>query len=203
MSPSARTNTGDRPVRDDGPAEHRHRGHVVNGVTHSPDGGTDQLSRAADFLTVAPELDRGQEAGFIFPRPAALADQAVVTVNQPDLPGPGQRQWTPDYGEICAARHVRFRCPVAPPDQATDFGPLLHRQKRRRRSRSPCAVGRWPTGPGRPRTWYCSWSGWPTTWQTRAGQRRPADILLSAPSSPPTGKSTSTALSAERRAWPS
>ena len=64
------TNIGDRPVRD-----------VMVRLEHAPavndsaalrtslDGSTDQYQPAEDFLTVAPELQRGAEAGFTLSAP--------------------------------------------------------------------------------------------------------------------------------------
>lgn len=59
------TNIGDRPVRDV-MVRLEHAGPVTAsaGLRTSLDGDTDQYQAAADFLTVAPELQRGQEVGF-------------------------------------------------------------------------------------------------------------------------------------------
>ena len=57
-------NIGDRPVRDVMVRlEHAAPVAASAGLRTTLDGGTDQYQPAADFLTVAPELQRGQQAG--------------------------------------------------------------------------------------------------------------------------------------------
>ena len=103
------TNIGDRPVRD-----------VMVRLEHAPavadsaalrtslDGGTDQYQPAADFLTVAPELQRGQEVGFTLSAPLrSLAKSVAGNREARDLPRPGQRQ-----------RNTRLRRPGPPRQRA-------------------------------------------------------------------------------------
>ena len=59
------TNIGDRPVRDVMVRLEHAAAVTASAVLRtSLDGDTDQYQPAADFLTVAPELQRGQEVGF-------------------------------------------------------------------------------------------------------------------------------------------
>ncbi|MGD1111878.1 MAG: hypothetical protein ABR885_16715, partial [Mycobacterium sp.] len=71
------TNIGDRPVRDVMVRlEHAAAVTASAGLRTSLDGGTDQYQPAADFLTVAPELQRGQEAGFTLSAPLRSSTKA-------------------------------------------------------------------------------------------------------------------------------
>ena len=86
----------------------------------SLDGGTDQYQPAADFLTVAPELQRGQEVGFTLSAPLRSLDQAVAGHRQArDLPVLVNVNGTPDYGAPARLDNARFLLPVigVPPDQ--------------------------------------------------------------------------------------
>ncbi len=172
------TNTGDRPVRDVMVRlEHAAAVTSSTALRTSLDGGTDQYQPAADFLTVAPELDRGQEAGFTLSAPLRSLTRPSLAVNQPG----STRSWSTSMGHPTTVRlrgsTMRGSCcpwsechPTRPPTSA----PLLH-QKRRRRSGSPCC-GRWPTGPGWPRgtRWHRSRPAGRRRPGKLAGQRRPA-----------------------------
>lgn len=120
------TNTGDRPVRDVMVRlEHAAAVTSSTALRTSLDGGTDQYQPAADFLTVAPELDRGQEAGFTLSAPLRSLTRPSLAVNQPGIyPVLVNVNGTPDYGAPARLDNARFLLPVVgvPPDQATDFG---------------------------------------------------------------------------------
>ena len=78
------TNIGDRPVRDV-MVRLEHAGAVTSsvGLRTSLDGGTDQYQPAADFLTVAPELQRGQEAGFTLSAPVRSLTKPSLGIDRP------------------------------------------------------------------------------------------------------------------------
>ena len=119
------TNIGDRPVRD-----------VMVRLEHAPavndsaalrtslDGSTDQYQPAADFLTVAPELQRGQEAGFTLSAPLRSSAKPSLGMEQPGIyPVLVNVNGTPDYGAPARLDNARFLLPVVgvPPDQADDL----------------------------------------------------------------------------------
>jgi hypothetical protein len=118
-------NVGDRPVRD-----------VMVRLEHAPaindsaalrsslDGRTDQYQPAADFLTVAPELQRGQEASFTLSAPLrSVAKQSLGMENPGIYPVLVNVNGTPDYGAPARLDNARFLLPVVgvPPDQADDL----------------------------------------------------------------------------------
>ena len=119
------TNIGDRPVRD-----------VMVRLEHAPavtdsaalrtslEGGTDQYQPAADFLTVAPELQRGQEAGFTLSAPLRSLTKPSLGIETPGIfPLLVNANGTPDYGAPARLDNARFLLPVVgvPPDQAGDL----------------------------------------------------------------------------------
>ena len=118
------TNIGDRPVRD-----------VMVRLEHAPavadsaalrtslDGGTDQYQPAADFLTVAPELQRGQEVGFTLSAPLRSLAKSSLGIEKPGIfPLLVNANGTPDYGAPARLDNARFLLPVVgvPPDPADD-----------------------------------------------------------------------------------
>ena len=118
------TNIGDRPVRD-----------VMVRLEHAPavadsaalrtslDGGTDQYQPAADFLTVAPELQRGQEVGFTLSAPLRSLAKSSLGIEKPGIfPVLVNANGTPDYGAPARLDNARFLLPVVgvPPDPADD-----------------------------------------------------------------------------------
>ncbi|OBG28414.1 hypothetical protein [Mycobacterium sp. E3198] len=120
------TNIGDRPVRD-----------VMVRLEHAPavadsaalrtslDGNTDQYQPAADFLTVAPELQRGQQAGFTLSAPLRSTTKPSLGMDKPAIyPVLVNVNGTPDYGAPARLDNARFLLPVVgvPPDQADDVG---------------------------------------------------------------------------------
>ena len=115
------TNIGDRAVRDV-MVRLEHAGAVTSsvGLRTSLDGGTDQYQPAADFLTVAPELQRGQEAGFTLSAPVRSLDKTSLGINEPGIyPVLVNVNGTPDYGAPARLDNARFLLPVigVPPDK--------------------------------------------------------------------------------------
>ena len=115
------SNVGDRPVRDV-MVRLEHAGAVASSVAlrTSLDGGTDQYQPAADFLTVAPELQRGQEAGFTLSAPVRSLTKPSLAINEPGIyPVLVNVNGTPDYGAPARLDNARFLLPVigVPPDK--------------------------------------------------------------------------------------
>lgn len=117
-------NIGDRPVRD-----------VMVRLEHAPaltasdelrtslDGGTDQYEAVADFLTVSPELQRGQQAGFTLSAPLRSSTKPSLDVEKPGIyPLLVNVNGTPDYGAPARLDNGRFLLPVVgvPPDKAAE-----------------------------------------------------------------------------------
>ncbi|HZU47419.1 MAG TPA: hypothetical protein VFA16_09260, partial [Mycobacterium sp.] len=123
------TNIGDRPVRD-----------VMVRLEHAPavtssaalrtslDGGTDQYQPAADFLTVATELQRGQKSGFTLSAPVRSLTKPSLAIDQPGVyPLLINVNGTPDYGAPARLDNARFLLPVVgvPPEPTkTSTDPL-------------------------------------------------------------------------------
>ncbi|MGO9153140.1 hypothetical protein [Mycobacterium sp.] len=115
------TNIGDRPVRDV-MVRLEHAGAVTSSVDlrTSLDGGTDQYRPAADFLTVAPELQRGQEASFTLSAPVRSVTKPSLAIDEPGIyPVLVNVNGTPDYGAPARLDNARFLLPVigVPPDK--------------------------------------------------------------------------------------
>jgi hypothetical protein len=116
------TNIGDRPVQDV-MVRLEHAAAVTESAAlrTSLDGGTDQYQPAADFLTVAPELQRGQEVGFTLSAPVRSLGKLSLAIQQPGVyPVLVNVNGTPDYGAPARLDNARFLLPVVgvPPDQA-------------------------------------------------------------------------------------
>lgn len=116
------TNIGDRPVRDVMVRlEHASAVSASPGLRTSLDGSTDQYEAAADFLTVSPELQRGQQAGFTLSAPLRSLTQPSLAVDKPGIfPVLVNVNGTPDYGAPARLDNARFLLPVVgvPPDKA-------------------------------------------------------------------------------------
>ncbi|WP_144206767.1 DUF6049 family protein [Mycobacterium tilburgii] len=116
------TNIGDRPVRDVMVRlEHAAAVDTSAGLRTSLDGATDQYHPAADFLTIAPELRRGQEAGFALSAPLRSLTKPSLGINQPGIyPLLVNVNGTPDHGDPARLDNARFLLPVigVPPDRA-------------------------------------------------------------------------------------
>ncbi|OBG97292.1 hypothetical protein A5697_19150 [Mycobacterium sp. E3251] len=120
------TNIGDRPVRDV-MVRLEHAGAITasTGLRTTLDGDTDGYQPAADFLTVAPELQRGQEAGFTLSAPLRSLTKQSLGIDKPGIyPVLVNVNGTPDYGAPARLDNARFLLPVVgvPPDQAGDLG---------------------------------------------------------------------------------
>lgn len=119
------TNIGDRPVRDV-MVRLEHAAGVTSSAAlrTSLDGSTDQYEPAADFLTVAPELQRGQGAGFTLSAPLRSLTKPSLGVDEPGVfPVLVNVNGTPDYGAPARLDNARFLLPVVgvPPDRAADY----------------------------------------------------------------------------------
>jgi len=120
------TNIGDRPVRDV-MVRLEHAGAVTAsaGLRTTLDGDTDGYQAAADFLTVAPELQRGQEVGFTLSAPLRALNKPSLGVEKPGIyPVLVNVNGTPDYGAPARLDNARFLLPAVgvPPDRADDVG---------------------------------------------------------------------------------
>ena len=117
-------NVGDRPVRDV-MVRLEHAGAITAsaGLRTSLDGDTDQYQAAADFLTVAPELQRGQKVGFTLSAPLRALTKQSLGVEEPGIyPVLVNVNGTPDYGAPARLDNARFLLPVVgvPSDRADD-----------------------------------------------------------------------------------
>ncbi len=119
------TNIGDRPVRDVMVRlEHAAPVRASAGLRTSLDGGTDQYQPVSDFLTVAPELQRGQQAGFTLSAPLRSLTKSSFGIDEPGIyPVLVNANGTPDYGAPARLDNARFLLPVVgvPPDHADDL----------------------------------------------------------------------------------
>ncbi|WP_370462738.1 hypothetical protein [Mycobacterium sp. Marseille-P9652] len=118
------TNVGDRPVRDV-MVRLEHAGAVTEsaGLRTSLDGNTDQYQAAADFLTVSPELQRGQEVGFTLSAPLRSLAKPSLGIDKPGIyPVLVNVNGTPDYGAPARLDNARFLLPAVgvPPDTGDD-----------------------------------------------------------------------------------
>ncbi|OBF89710.1 hypothetical protein A5791_16760 [Mycobacterium sp. 852002-51163_SCH5372311] len=119
------TNVGDRPVHDV-MVRLEHAAAVASsaGLRTSLDGSTDEYQPAGDFVTIAPELQRGQEAGFVLTAPLRSLTKPSLGVGQPGVfPILVNANGTPDYGAPARLDNARFLLPVVgvPPDKADDL----------------------------------------------------------------------------------
>lgn len=119
-------NVGDRPVRDV-MVRLEHAGAITAsaGLRTTLDGDTDRYEAAADFLTVAPELQRGQKVGFTLSAPLRALTKPSLGVEKPGIyPVLVNVNGTPDYGAPARLDNARFLLPVVgvPPDRADDVG---------------------------------------------------------------------------------
>jgi hypothetical protein len=116
------SNIGDRPVHDV-MVRLEHAAAVTESAAlrTSLAGGTDQYRPAADFLTVSPELQRGQEVGFTLSAPARSLTKPSLAIDRPGVyPLLVNVNGTPDYGTPARLDNARFLLPVVgvPADQA-------------------------------------------------------------------------------------
>src|SRR3984885_7635733 len=123
-------NIGDRPVRE-----------VMTRLEHAPavsnsaglgtnlDGDTDQYQAAEEFVTVSPELRRGQKTKFTLSAPMRSATKHSLDINAPGVyPLLVNVNGTPDYGAPARLDNARFLLPVAgvPADPFDTSGDTLN-----------------------------------------------------------------------------
>ncbi len=117
-------NVGDRPVRDvvvrleDAPAAAS-----STGLRTNLSGNVDQFEPVADFVTLAPELPRGQQVPFTLRYPLRSAERPSMSIDKPGVyPVMVNVNGTPDYGEPARLDDARFLLPVigVPPDPTAD-----------------------------------------------------------------------------------
>ncbi|MGV0743503.1 DUF6049 family protein [Mycolicibacterium sp. XJ870] len=119
-------NVGDRPVRDV-VIRMEHSQAVTSSTELRTDlsGNLDQFEPVADFVTVAPEMQRGQAVGFTLSYPLRGSDGPSLHVEHPGVyPLLVNVNGTPDYGAPARLDDARFLLPVlgVPPDQASATG---------------------------------------------------------------------------------
>jgi hypothetical protein len=123
------SNIGDRTVRDVMVRlEHAAAVGTSTGLRTNLDGDTDQYEAVADFLTVAPELQRGQKAGFTLSAPLRSLTKHSLAIGEPGVyPLLVNVNGTPDYGEPARLDNARFLLPVVgvPPDPLDTSGQAL------------------------------------------------------------------------------
>ena len=117
-------NVGDRPVRDVVVRlEHAAAVTASAGLRTNLAGNVDQYEPVADFITLAPELLRGQQVPFTFSYPLRSQEGSSLRIDQPGVyPVMVNVNGTPDYGEPARLDDARFLLPVlgVPPDASTD-----------------------------------------------------------------------------------
>ena len=108
------TNIGDRPVRDVMVRlEHAAAVTTSAGLRTNLDGDTDQYGAVADFVTVSPELQRGQKVRFTLSAPMRSATKHSLDIDAPGVyPLLINVNGTPDYGEPARLDNARFLLPV-------------------------------------------------------------------------------------------
>ena len=118
------TNIGDRAVRD---IVVRLEGAdpVTSsiGLRTSLDGTTDQYEAVGDFITVAPELQRGQAAGFRLSYPLRARAGPSLRIERPGIyPLLVNANGTPDFGAPARLDDARFLLPVlgVPPESSAE-----------------------------------------------------------------------------------
>ncbi|BBX47148.1 hypothetical protein GCM10009641_13470 [Mycobacterium cookii] len=123
------TNIGDRPVREVMVRlEHAAAVTASIGLRTNLDGDTDQYEAAEDFVTVAPELKRGQKIGFSLSAPMRSAAKHSLDISAPGVyPMLVNVNGTPDYGAPARLDNARFLLPVVgvPPDPQGVAGDAL------------------------------------------------------------------------------
>lgn len=109
------SNVGDRPVRDI--VARLERAPAVNSSAQlrtDLSGDNAQFSPVAPFITVTPELQRGQEAQFTLSYPLRSSTEPALGIDAPGVyPLLVNINGTPDYGEPARLDDARFLLPVA------------------------------------------------------------------------------------------
>jgi hypothetical protein len=117
-------NVGDRPVHDV-MVRLEHAAAVTSsaGLRTNLTGNVDQYEPVADFITVAPELLRGQDVPFNLGFPLRSAELSSLHIDEPGVyPVMVNVNGTPDYGAPARLDDARFLLPVlgVPPEPAAD-----------------------------------------------------------------------------------
>jgi hypothetical protein len=117
-------NVGDRPVRDV-MVRLEHAAAVTSsaGLRTNLAGNVDQFEPVADFITLAPELLRGQDVPFTLAYPLRSSEPSSLQIEQPGVyPVMVNVNGTPDYGEPARLDDARFLLPVlgVPSDSDAD-----------------------------------------------------------------------------------
>ncbi len=107
-------NVGDRPVRDVMVRlEHAAAVSTSTGLRTSLGGANDQFEAVADFVTVSPELQRGQDVPFQLTVPLRARQGPSLTIDEPGVyPLLVNANGTPDYGAPARLADARFLLPV-------------------------------------------------------------------------------------------
>lgn len=118
-------NVGDRPVRDVMVRlEHAPAVTSSAGLRTNLTGNVDQYEAVADFITVAPELERGQDVPFTLAYPLRSEEgRPSLHIEQPGVyPVLVNVNGTPDYGAPARLDDARFLLPVlgVPPQSTAD-----------------------------------------------------------------------------------
>ncbi|MDV3123403.1 hypothetical protein M1247_00620 [Mycobacterium sp. 21AC1] len=117
-------NVGDRPVRDVVlRLEHAQAVTASSALRTDLTGSLDQFQPVADFISVAPEMGRGQAVPFTLSYPLRAAGTPSLQIEQPGVyPLLVNVNGTPDYGAPARLDDARFLLPVlgVPPDQPAD-----------------------------------------------------------------------------------
>lgn len=122
------SNIGDRPVRDIVVRlEHAAAVTAAPGLRTNLSGNLDQYEPVADFITVAPELERGQQVPFSLSYPVRADRVPSLRIDKPGVyPVLVNVNGTPDYGEPARLDDARFLLPVlgvpADPTDSADSG---------------------------------------------------------------------------------
>ncbi|MCV7170703.1 hypothetical protein H7I41_12340 [Mycobacterium manitobense] len=115
-------NVGDRPVRDVMVRlEHAAAVDSSAGLRTNLTGNVDQFAPVAEFVTLAPELQRGRQVPFTLRYPLRSPDQPSLAIGAPGVfPVLVNVNGTPDYGAPARLDDARFLLPVlgVPPDGA-------------------------------------------------------------------------------------
>ncbi|MBU9763007.1 hypothetical protein FR943_03975 [Mycobacterium sp. TNTM28] len=120
-------NVGDRPVRDV-VIRMEHARAVTSSSQLRTDltGDLDQFEPVADFVTVAPEMQRGESVAFTLSYPLRSDGASSLHIAEPGVyPVLINVNGTPDYGEPARLDDARFLLPVlgVPADGSTDSEP--------------------------------------------------------------------------------
>ena len=123
------TNVGDRPVRDV-MVRLEHAAAVTSSAELRTNlaGSVEQYQPVADFVTVAPDLGRGQRVPFTLSYPVRSAELPSLEIGVPGVyPALVNVNGTPDYGAPARLDDARFLLPVlgVPPDPSTETGDPL------------------------------------------------------------------------------